>query len=169
MPLFHPKQGFHAALFAIATLAALAGCAGRRGDEGLATGLQRPQVGLAAPILHRPVTVSSRFGEPRGDRIHKGIDLQAPAGTPVHATAPGRVTYSGEQRGYGEVIIIEHGGGLATVYAHLRKRRADAGDEVRRGQHIGDVGRSGNATTDHLHYEVRVNGAPVDPAPYLPR
>jgi murein DD-endopeptidase MepM/ murein hydrolase activator NlpD len=102
-------------------------------------------------------------------RMHNGVDLQCPEGTPVYATADGVVSFSGEQRGYGNIIIVEHANELASVYAHLKKRRADRGEGVRQGQHIGDVGKTGNATTHHLHYEIRHRGEPVDAMAYLPK
>ncbi len=119
------------------------------------------------PVTHERLRVSSPFGY-RNGRLHKGIDLAVPVGTPAHATADGRVRFSGRQRGYGEMVIIDHAGGFTTVYAHLRKRLVNAGDAVARGQTIGLTGRSGNATGPHLHYEIRRDGRSEDPAPYLP-
>jgi hypothetical protein len=97
------------------------------------------------------------------------VRVQVPEGTPVYVTANGVVTYSGQQGDYGNIIVVEHDSRTATAYAHLKKRRVDQGDAVQQGQHIGDVGRTGNATANHLHYEVRIEGQPVDPMGYLPR
>lgn len=159
-------QRFRVVLFAIAVACVLAGCAGKK--EPLRAIYPRSNSGFIHPLRYEGVIISSRYGERRGDRLHKGVDLQVPSGTPVHATAAGTVSFSGEQRGYGDIIVVEHGNGWATAYAHLRKRRADQGERVQQGQHIGDVGRTGNATTDHLHYEVRRDNQPIDPMPYLP-
>jgi len=102
------------------------------------------------------------------DKGHKGIDLTAERGTPVLATAPGRVILSQfADGGYGEVILIEHAEGYETLYAHLGERLVREGDRVRRKQPIGRVGATGNATGPHLHYEVRRWGTPIDPLPFL--
>jgi murein DD-endopeptidase MepM/ murein hydrolase activator NlpD len=101
-------------------------------------------------------------------KLHHGIDLSVPEGTAVCATADGAVVSSEWQRDYGNIIIIRHGKGFETAYAHLKKRLVQEGEDVRRGKRIGRVGRTGNATGPHLHYEVRVNGKTTDPRPYLP-
>jgi murein DD-endopeptidase MepM/ murein hydrolase activator NlpD len=85
----------------------------------------------------------------------------------VHATADGVVTFSGTQGAYGDIVVVDHGGGYATAYAHLSRRGVRAGAQVRRGDRIGLVGRTGNATAPHLHYEVRRDGEAVNPEPYL--
>ena len=100
--------------------------------------------------------------------MHQGIDIVVPRGTPVRATADGVVKFSGRQRDYGNIIVLDHGGGMETAYAHLDARLVTADEKVRQGQTIGKVGKTGNATGVHLHYEVRVNGCCVDPAAYLP-
>lgn len=101
--------------------------------------------------------------------MHKGIDMEAPSGTSVLATASGRVTFSGRYGAYGNIIIVDHDNGYETAYAHLKQCLAKKGDYVQCGQVIGQVGITGNATAYHLHYEVRLNGAPIDPAPWLPQ
>ena len=101
-------------------------------------------------------------------RRHKGIDIAVPHGTRVIATASGTTAFSGWQDAYGNIIIINHGKGYETAYAHLYQRIANTGDHVRRGQIIGLVGATGNATGPHLHYEVRRDGMPVNPEPWLP-
>lgn len=100
--------------------------------------------------------------------MHEGVDIGAPRGTPVYAVAGGTVVLSGEQRGYGQIVVIRHDAHVETAYAHLDRRRVERGEVVRRGQRIGDLGQTGNATTPHVHYEVRLRGTPVDPAAYLP-
>lgn len=118
------------------------------------------------PIEHPDRHVISPFG-PRGRRHHNGIDLKAPRGVPVVATAGGTVRFAGSMRGYGHVVIIDHGGGIETLYAHLREAAVRRGQAVRRGDPLGPLGSTGRTTTHHVHYEVRVDGTPVDPAPYL--
>ena len=118
--------------------------------------------GLIWPVSG-PIT--SGFGM-RWGRMHAGIDIGAPAGTPVQAAASGLVIYAGWMSGYGNLVVIEHGNGLATAYGHLSAIWLGGGP-VSQGQGIGAVGCTGSCTGDHLHFEVRVNGAPVDPLGYL--
>jgi len=113
--------------------------------------------------------VTSSFAEARGARRHQGLDLAAAKGTPVRATADGVVTVAGRSGDWGRLVVIEHGGGWETRYAHLSHIRVERGERVARGQEIGTVGRSGNATGDHLHYEVRHADQPLDPWPTLRR
>lgn len=119
--------------------------------------------------LTRPLqgTVTSGFGL-RNDVPHTGIDIRAPAGTPVGAAAEGRVKWTGEIRGYGRTIIVDHGGGMATVYAHLEEILVEPGTVVGRTEPIGRVGETGRASAPHLHFEVRLDGTAVDPLRYLP-
>lgn len=117
--------------------------------------------------------LSSSYGDrahPRsGDqRFHTGLDLRAHGGTPVYAAADGTVSLSGESGAYGNVVLLDHGGGLQTLYAHHERNLVGVGDVVRRGQPIALVGHTGNATGDHLHFEVRWNGGTVDPRTVLP-
>lgn len=102
-------------------------------------------------------------------RLHAGVDLAAPNGTPVYAAESGVVTVAQSWSGYGNCIIIDHGGGLMTLYAHLKPGGilVEKGEQVKRGQKIGLVGMTGTATGYHLHFEVRKNGEPVDPMPYF--
>jgi len=103
-----------------------------------------------------------------GDRrMHTGIDIAAPYGAQVVAADNGVVNYSGVMSGYGNVVVVDHGGGLATVYAHLSSYSVGSGQSVSRGSYIAQVGCTGYCTGTHLHFEVRVNGSPVDPMAYL--
>ncbi|NCC95414.1 MAG: peptidase M23 [Synergistales bacterium] len=101
--------------------------------------------------------------------VHTGIDISAPNGTPVKAAGAGDVLYSGWLRGYGQIIILDNGGGYSTVYAHLSRIIATEGQRVVAGQHIGNVGDTGVTTGSHLHFEVRVKGDAKDPLKYLGR
>lgn len=101
------------------------------------------------------------------DRPHEGIDVVAPAGAPIEAPAAGIVTSAGWSTGYGNTITIDHGFGLVTRYAHASRLLVRAGQRVKRGERIALVGNTGLATGPHLHYEVHVNGKPVDPLRYV--
>jgi len=101
--------------------------------------------------------------------FHKGVDISAPTGTGVRSTADGVVVHVGMDSGYGRLVVVDHGTGLQTYYAHLSKFYVHAGQEVRRGDFVGAVGSSGRVTAPHLHYEVRVGGAPINPYFYLAR
>ena len=109
--------------------------------------------------------VVSPFGW-RWGRMHEGIDIAVGYGTPIAAAAPGVVIYAGWMGGYGNLIIIDHGGGLATAYAH-QSSFAVGGGAVSQGQTIGYVGCTGHCFGPHVHFEVRINGSPVDPLGYL--
>jgi murein DD-endopeptidase MepM/ murein hydrolase activator NlpD len=116
--------------------------------------------------------LTSRFGireDPRyGTReFHHGIDIKARMGEDVLAAAPGTVIFAGRQSGFGKVVIIDHGERFCTVSAHLSSMKVGEGERVERGAVIGKVGRSGNATGTHLHFEIRVAGKSVDPLKYL--
>ena len=99
--------------------------------------------------------------------MHEGVDIAVPAGTPIRASASGRVALAAYTGGYGNYTCVDHGGGLATCYAHQSSYAVGSGQSVRQGQVIGSVGCTGSCFGDHLHYEVRVNGAAVDPMGYL--
>jgi len=121
-------------------------------------------VRLALPL---DAPVGDRFG-PRGARFHSGIDLIAPAGTGIAAAGPGRVTWAGwRDGGWGELVVIAHSEGVRTMYAHLSRIEVRVGERVGAGFEIGRVGETGDATGPHLHFEVRVRGAAVDPATAL--
>jgi murein DD-endopeptidase MepM/ murein hydrolase activator NlpD len=114
--------------------------------------------------VHGPVV--SPFGM-RWGRLHAGIDIAVPAGTPIVAAAGGTVIHAGEISGYGLMVIIQHAGNLATAYAHASSLAVSAGQVVAQGQTIAAVGCTGHCFGDHLHFEVRVGGSPVDPMGYL--
>ncbi|HEY6447910.1 MAG TPA: M23 family metallopeptidase [Acidobacteriaceae bacterium] len=128
---------------------------------------------VGAPMLW-PVTgpITSSFGE-REDpfngegAFHSGVDISAGFGTPVHAAADGVVQSAGMENGYGREVILDHGNGIETLYGHLSGFAVTSGQQVREGQVIGYVGMSGRATAPHLHYEVRIHNAPVNPHRYL--
>jgi murein DD-endopeptidase MepM/ murein hydrolase activator NlpD len=119
--------------------------------------------GLIWPVSG-PVT--SPFGW-RWGRMHEGIDIAVPTGTPIAAAASGRVVYAGWMSGYGNLVIIDHGGGLATAYGHQSSVAVGVGQIVMQGQTIGYSDCTGHCFGPHLHFEVRVNGSPVDPLRYL--
>jgi peptidoglycan hydrolase-like protein with peptidoglycan-binding domain len=111
--------------------------------------------------------VTDGFG-PRGARFHAGIDIPAPAGTGVVAAAPGRVAYAAWlPGGWGLLVAVAHAGGTRTLYAHLSAVEVRVGERVQAGWQVGRVGATGDATGPHLHFEVRVRGAAVDPLPAL--
>jgi murein DD-endopeptidase MepM/ murein hydrolase activator NlpD len=118
--------------------------------------------------------ILSRFGQ-REDpfsgegAIHTGMDISANMGTPVHAAADGIVFHAQYDGGYGRMIVVDHGNGMQTWYAHLSRFEVVPGQEVRRGEVVGVSGASGKVTSPHLHFEVRVGGTAVNPYPYLTR
>ncbi|HWU01934.1 MAG TPA: M23 family metallopeptidase [Novosphingobium sp.] len=148
--------------------------------SGPATAAARPGVGLMAM---RSVSIPSRipldgmrlssdFGMRHhpvlgGYRMHKGIDLSSPVGTPVYATADGVVARADWFSSYGLYIQIEHGGAIETRFGHLSRLNVAAGQFVHKGDLIGFVGTTGRSTGPHLHYEVRVEGVAVNPVPYM--
>lgn len=140
------------------------GIAGRRTTRALRAPLPRCPLALAWPLRG---AVESPFG-PRGVGFHPGLDLAAARGTPVGAAASGRVIFAGLDRsGYGKVVQLAHGAGVVTMYAHLSAISVRAGQEVGTGANVGRVGASGETSGPHLHFEVRVLGAAVDPLPAL--
>jgi murein DD-endopeptidase MepM/ murein hydrolase activator NlpD len=110
--------------------------------------------------------VTSPFGW-RWGRMHEGIDIGVGSGTPIHAAASGRVVYAGWMSGYGNLVAIDHGRGISTAYGHQASVAVSVGQVVSQGQTVGYVGCTGHCFGPHLHFEVRINGAPVDPLGYL--
>ncbi len=129
---------------------------------------------LDNPPIHASLTLSwpldravaDGFG-PRGNRFHAGIDLPAARGTPVRAARGGRVVYAGPGGSFGLLVVIAHGRGVRTFYAHLSRIGVEVGDRMSTGARVGRVGTTGHSTGPHLHFEVRVRGASVDPLPNL--
>ena len=126
--------------------------------------VQRSASGALIWPVNAPVT--SPFGW-RWGRMHEGIDLGAAYGTPIAAAAAGSVIYAGWLGGYGNLTVIDHGGGLATAYGHQSHIAVTVGQQVAQGEIIGNVGSTGHSTGPHLHFEVRVDGQAVDPLGYL--
>ncbi len=120
--------------------------------------------GLVWPLRGR---LTSGFGY-RWGRLHAGIDIAAPKGTPIHAAKAGTVVFAGQMSGYGNVVIIDHGGGLSTLYGHQSRLGSRRGQRVAQGQVIGYVGSTGHSTGNHCHFETRINGRPQNPRRYLP-
>ncbi|MEM6438667.1 MAG: DUF5930 domain-containing protein [Pseudomonadota bacterium] len=127
------------------------------------------------PLAH-PVRAAHRFTSGFGarrdpfngrTRMHSGVDFAASRGTPIHAAADGVVVFAGWQSGYGRVVKLRHAFGFETVYAHLNAARVKVGDRVAQLDRIGDMGRTGRSTGVHLHYEIRLNGRPVNPMKYI--
>lgn len=120
--------------------------------------------------------VTSTFGDFRSFRLragghsgrwHEGIDIAAPNGTPIMASGDGLVTYAGYRSGYGNMLVLDHGNGISTVYAHCSAVFVEEGRRVGRGMIIASVGNTGRSTGPHLHYEVHVDGVPVNPMNYI--
>jgi murein DD-endopeptidase MepM/ murein hydrolase activator NlpD len=106
------------------------------------------------PFLHRPA-------------MHTGLDMRGDTGEPVHVTASGKVSIAGRDGGYGNMVEVQHGNGLATRYGHLSEIDVKVGQHVRIGEVIGKIGSTGRSTGPHLHYETRVDGEAVDPQKFL--
>lgn len=138
------------------------------GFEKVGAGQVEVSKGKAWVVPHTK-NLTSKYG-PRWGRMHKGIDVAGggDTGKAVVSLMDGVVTYSQyNSGGYGNLVIIEHAGGMSTYYAHLHEKGIPAGTEVRAGQQIGKIGNSGRSKGPHLHFEIRVNGKAVDPLPYL--
>ena len=136
------------------------GRAGRATLHSLQLPAPRVPATLSFPVA---AALGDRFG-PRGDRFHSGIDLLAAAGAPVRAAGAGTVTFAGwSPGGYGNLVVIDHGNGVSSWYAHLSRIDVTAGAAVTTTTQVGLVGATGNATGPHLHFEVRLRGAVTDP------
>lgn len=138
---------------------------GRR-DGGIAAAAPAPHSGLRFAWPARGV-ITSRFGWRRYRYHHNGIDVAAPAGTPIYAASDGVVEFAGWKGGYGRVVYVRHPDGVTSVYAHASQLLVRAGQRVTRGQAIARVGCTGACTGPHLHFEVHVDGRPVNPITYL--
>jgi murein DD-endopeptidase MepM/ murein hydrolase activator NlpD len=130
----------------------------------------RLAVPVAAPMVE--YKLNSGFGyrrDPmrRRGALHTGIDLGGPRNAPVLATAPGTVVETGRSGAYGIMVVVDHGMGLETRYAHLSRARVRVGDKVAVGKTVGLMGRTGRATGPHLHYEIRFDGRPLSPRPFI--
>ena len=134
--------------------------------------LQRGLDGIPQVVPAAGTSISSGFGY-RSDpflgtaAFHAGLDFKGPVGAPIFAAARGRIAFVGQRNGYGNCVEIDHGNGLVTRYAHMSAFRAQVGQSVMAGQLIGAVGSTGRSTGPHLHFEVRLNGQPVNPRPFL--
>lgn len=114
------------------------------------------------------VVLTQRYRPPKNPR-HKGVDLAGNMNQPIYAVNNGVVTYRGEKfRGYGQMILVEHGEGWTTLYSHLNKFNVSDGDQVKAGQVIGFMGRSGRASGVHIHFEIYKNKIPIDPLHVIP-
>lgn len=127
------------------------------------------EVELQLPISGR---ITSEFGARRDpingrQRMHRGVDIAAPRGTPIESAAAGRVVFAGQQRGYGNTVVIEHADGRQTRYAHADELQVSTGEDVAAGQIIATVGATGRATGPHLHFEVIEEGQRIDPLEFL--
>lgn len=139
-------------------------------NSGTVTGFTSAKVDLGITLI-QPISgiITCRFNS-RGSTSptgHRGLDIAAPTGTPIKAAAGGTVTTAGWNNSYGNMIILSHGNGVQTVYAHCSQLSVSAGQTVTQGQVIGKVGSTGNSTGPHLHLEIRVNGILQDPQSYL--
>lgn len=129
----------------------------------LRAGEAPPPTSLRWPAI---AVFSSQFGE-RWGRMHEGIDLAGPIGEPIMAAEDGVVYFAGRLGGYGNTVLIDHGGGMHTLYAHQHALLVAEGEDVVRGQQIGEMGSTGHSTGPHLHFEVQLDGVPVDPMGFL--
>ena len=154
-------DALQAASAALAAQIRAAQSSGGGGGGGGSSGSGTSSSGFIWPVSG---VVTSGFGW-RWGRMHEGIDISAPCGTPIRAVASGTVIFSGSMGGYGNLVVLDHGNGLSTAYAHQSAIYASGG--VGQGQTIGAVGTTGSSTGCHLHFEVRVNGGAVDPMGYL--
>jgi murein DD-endopeptidase MepM/ murein hydrolase activator NlpD len=112
------------------------------------------------------ITITSLFGQ-RWGRNHNGVDFDAETGDPVYAAHPGTIRYAGWETGFGNLVVIDHGDGVETYYAHNSKFFVEEGDWVDAGDQIADAGNTGRSFGSHVHFEIHVDGEPVEPLSYL--
>ncbi len=140
------------------------------GKVNTSTNISYQKVPISINLI-RPIsgTITSRFGARSSIRVsnHTGLDIGAPIGTPIKASAGGTVTFSGYKGSYGYMVVISHGNGIETYYGHCSKLYATVGQSVNQGDVIAAVGNTGNSTGPHLHLEIRVNGVAYNPQNYL--
>lgn len=135
--------------------------------------LDVPLTGEMPSLMPLHGIITSNFGWRRRGRrkhrvrLHKGVDIAAPIGTPIVAPANGRVAFVGRKGGYGLTVVIEHNDDVCTLFAHNSEILVKEGQTVARGQQISEVGSTGRSTGPHLHYEVRVQGVPVNPSKFM--
>ena len=141
--------------------------------KAAANATSRSSAGASIPatagLFMRPIvggTITSKYG-PRSSGFHTGLDIAISTGTPVYAAASGTVTFSGTKGSYGMLVIIDHGNGYVTYYAHCSALYVSAGQSVSKGQNISAVGSTGNSTGPHLHFEIRCNGSTLNPQNYI--
>lgn len=127
-----------------------------------------PSIWPVAGVLRSGVGMRNNPFGGSSIEFHKGQDIAAPTGTPINVTADGVVVVAGWVKGYGNGIYVDHGNGITTRYGHLSRIDVVVGQSLKRGDHLGLVGSTGRSTGPHLHYEVRINGEPTSPIPYLP-
>ena len=122
---------------------------------------------MRSKVVRVRTTRTSRLVLRRFLGNHKGVDLSAPQGSDIYAAMDGQVIASGRHKDYGNFVVLDHGGGVVTLYAHCNRNFVEDGEVVRRGQKIAEVGHTGKATGPHLHFELRLDGMPVNPLPHL--
>lgn len=139
-------------------------------EEVVLTERTSPVTGQAAQIAWTPmldnITITSLFGQ-RWGRNHNGVDFDAETGDPVYAAYPGTITHAGWETGFGNLVVIDHGDGVETYYAHNSEVLVSEGDWVDAGGQIANAGNTGRSFGSHVHFEVHVNGEPVEPLGYL--
>lgn len=137
------------------------------GNKKPSSSVSSSNSGMFMHPLNGAGTLTSNYGS-RWGSFHRGLDIAAPAGTPIYAAASGTVTYSGyNQGGFGKLIIIDHNNGYQTYYAHCSSLYVQVGQKVSKGQNIAGVGSTGNSTGNHVHFELRSNGNPINPYDYV--
>jgi len=168
-----PQQAVQQTEASVATLMSAAADREKRYDEIRHYVLKRSTLMAARPSSW-PVHgwISSGFGDrtnPVTNKagFHTGVDIANDTGTPIHVTADGVVAFAGWEGGYGKLVVVNHGNGYSSYYGHLSEIRAAVGKAVKRGDVVGMMGATGNTTGPHLHYEIRLYGAAIDPTKYM--